>query len=222
MKRTMQILMMCCVAAPSLAANVFINDVNIEGMVNQRLENVTVEIDAKGDVHIVAKNIKVQQVDVPPKSMPPTPAPAPAPAPVATTPTTTNPGSSAPARAANAPVPTRKYFLASEHVGPGMAQYDIDVFINGAWVRRVLHSEGQVVLDLTPYLQVGKNAVHLSAQKKVGAERMSTSPMHKMTLHIGEGHGNGTQVSIDDVQIEYSRNASEVKNFEDDLTLLVR
>jgi hypothetical protein len=207
------------VAMPAQAA-VFLNGVNIDGLTNQKIDGVTVVIDGKGDVYLTAANIKVQQVDVAPATKPvvsPPAAPPSPPSPPAAAPATT-----AAVATPTGLAPTKRYYLAAEHNGPGMAQYDIDVFINSVWVRRLLHSEGQVVLEITAQLKQGKNVVHFSAQKRVVGERKSSSPLHTMTVHVGEGHGTGGQVTIDDVQVEYARTAAELQNFEDDRTLVVR
>jgi hypothetical protein len=210
-------LALCVLCATTAEGAVYLNGVNIEGLTNQKIDGVTVEIDGKGDVYLTAKNIKVQQVDVAPKPVAVAAPVAAMPAPAASSPPT--PAASA---IPQGPPPTRRYYLASEHNGPGMAQYDIDVFINGAWVRRLAHTEGQVVLEVTPQLRAGKNTIHFSAQKRIVGDRKSTSPLHTMTVHLGEGKGNGSQVTIEDVQIEYARTAAELQNFEDDRVLVAR
>jgi hypothetical protein len=47
-------------AAPALAKSVYINGSKVDGAVNIKLNSVDVEIDAAGDVHITAKNYKVE------------------------------------------------------------------------------------------------------------------------------------------------------------------
>lgn len=56
-------------AAPAEAKSVFLNNVQIDGLTNQKFENCTVEIDAQGNVFITAKGYRVE-------NMAPTPAPA--------------------------------------------------------------------------------------------------------------------------------------------------
>src|SRR5690242_1591793 len=112
------VLALLLAAGPADAAKLFLNGVSIDGVVDQKFENCTVVIDAKGDVYITAKGYEVQQVAPAPKG------PA--------TPATTAPASAAPA----GPV-TRRYFLFSETAAPGLVQYDIDVFVNSTWVKRI-------------------------------------------------------------------------------------
>lgn len=177
-------------AAPgaALAASVFLNGVNIDGVSGQKFDDCTVVIDEQGNVLITAKGYKVQTVG-------PT-AP--------TTPVKTT-----------GPV-TRRYFLVSETNHPGLVQYDLDVFINAVWIKRISHEDPQTVLEITRHLRVGKNVVHFTATKNMGSARRSTSPQHYLKVIIGEGNMGGNNVMIDNPLLEYQRTASELKNYSED------
>lgn len=180
-------------AGPSLAKpSVFLNGVNIDGVTNQKFENVTVTIDDKGNVLISAKGYEIQ-------------------APVATA----KPAVPAP----DAGPVTKRYFLVSETAGVGLAQYDVDVFVNSTWIKRVSSNDPQAVVDISRWMKKGKNTVHFAATKVMGAERKSSSPAHFLKIYIGEGNMGGNNVMIDNALIEYKRDASETTNFADELTI---
>lgn len=184
------------VAAPGPAAavakgSVFLNGVNIDGVTNQKFENVTVVIDEKGNVLILAKGYEVQ-----------------------TAPTTPEPQK--PAQAG--PV-SKRYFLVSETSAPGLAQYDIDVFVNSVWIKRVSSNDAQAVAEITRHLKKGKNSVHFTATKTLAEARKSASPQHYVKIYIGEGNMGGNNVMIDNPLLEYRRDASELQNFADEFVI---
>lgn len=183
-------------ALPSaaLAASVFLNGVNIDGVTGQKFENVTVVIDDNGNVLITAKGYQVQ---------------------------TTGP-STPQAPAADAGPVTRRYFLVSESNAPGMPQYDVDVFVNAVWIKRISHEDPQTVLEIGRHLKKGKNVIHFTATKNLGSARRSTSPQHYLKIIVGEGNVGGNNVMIDNAIIEYTRTAAETKNFSDEYTVTGR
>lgn len=180
-------------ASPALAkGSVFLNGVNIDGVVNQKFDNVTVTIDDKGNVLITAKGYEVQAQTATAKATPPV---------------------------ADAGPVTKRYFLVSETSGPGLAQYDIDVFVNSTWIKRVSSNDLQAVVEMSRWMKKGKNTVHFAATKVMGAERKSSSPAHYLKIYIGEGNMGGNNVMIDNALIEYKRDASELGNFADELVI---
>lgn len=180
-------------AGPALAkGSVFLNGVNIDGVVNQKFENVTVTIDDKGNVLIAAKGYEVQAQTPATKAAQPAPDAGPV---------------------------TKRYFLVSETAGPGLAQYDVDVFVNSTWIKRVSSNDLQAVVEVSRWMKKGKNTVHFAATKVMGAERKSSSPVHYLKIYIGEGNMGGNNVMIDNALIEYKRDASETGNFADELVI---
>lgn len=185
--------------APSAwAVSVFLNGFNIDGVTNQTFENCTVELDAKGNVHIKAKGYQVQV-----QGAPPAPAPAPTPAP---------PTSQL----------TRRYWMVSEKNVPGMTQYEIDIFVNSVWVKKLADDDDQQVFEVTRYLKPGRNVLHFTATKIVGGARKSHSPTHYFKVIFGEGNMGGDAVMIDNPLLEYRRHAGELQNFNDDFVIMAR
>lgn len=192
------IFILACLAVPATgnAGSVFLNGVNIDGVTNQSFKNCTVEIDAYGNVHIKAKGYAVQ-----------------------------GPGGTAAPAAPTAPAggpPSRRYWLVTEKAAPGMAQYDIDLFINSKWVRKFLDKEEHVVMEITKYLRAGPNTVQFVARKNVGSARRSQSPQHYFRIIIGEGNSGGRNVMISKKAIDYKRTALETKNYTDKFTIVAQ
>lgn len=177
------------VVQPLAARQVYLNGVNIDGVSNQTFENCTVEIDAQGNIHIKAKGYKVQQVD-------------------RTAATASDP--------ASGKIRTRRYWIVTEKNFPGMTQYDVDVFINSVWVRRIISDEEQVVFEVSKYIKPGRNVIHFTAAKNFGATRKSHSPQHYFKIILGEGNVGGDNVMIDNPLVEYKRTAAETQTFNDD------
>jgi hypothetical protein len=217
--------------ATAAAASVYLNGVRIDGVTNQKFEKATVRIDEKGDVHISAPGcaVRVESAPAPvtPVAPPPTP-PAPA-APAAAAPApAAPPAAAAPATPPPAPAPeapptlTRRYWLVTEQSVPGMAEYDIDLYINSKWIRKLRNNEEQIITEITRYLQPGKNTVLFTARKVVVGSQKSYSPQHYFKVIIGEGNVGGDNVMIDNPIIRFQRTAADTKDVSEEFTLTTR
>jgi hypothetical protein len=213
--------------AVALAASVYLNGVRIDGVTNQKFEKATVRIDEKGDVHINAPGYAVR-VETAPAPAPVAPvAPPPGPVAPAATPAPAAPPAAA-ASAAPSPAPeappslTRRYWLVTEQSVPGMAEYDIDLFINSKWIQKLRNNEEQIITEITRHLQPGKNTVLFSAQKVVMGTPKSYSPQHYFKVIIGEGNEGGGKVMIDNPIIRFQRTAADTKNVSEEFTLTTR
>jgi hypothetical protein len=191
---------------PALAApGVTLNGVSIAGVSNQKFENVTVVIDAQGNLDIQAKGYAARVAGAPPAAAPPAAAPPPA----APPPTGSGTVASAPA-AANGRL-ARRYFLATEQSQPDGTQYDVEVFINASWIRVVKSTDPQVVTEITRYLRPGANKVTLSCTKRLqGVERRNYAAEVTLKVVVGAGNVGGDHVMIDDPLAVMTRTAAEV------------
>jgi len=220
----------------ALAGSVFLNGVRIDGVTNQKFEKVaSVRIDDQGNVYIDAPAYAVKLVNAPPAPAPapavaaPAPAPVPTPAPAPVAPAAPAP---APVVAAPAPAPapvdpapariTRRYWLVTEQSAVGMPEYDIDLYVNSRWVRKLRNGEDQVISEITRELQPGKNTVLMIAHKVAGGSRRSESPQHVFKVIIGEGNEGGGNVMIDNPLIRFQRTAAETEDLSEEFTLTTR
>ena len=190
---------------PMLLAATFLNGVNIDALRTQSFEKCkTVKIDGRGDVYLDCPGYEVQ-------------AQAPAPlVPSAPTPALAASSVGAPPGA----VLGKHYWLVSEE-NPG-AQYDLDIFVNSKWVRKVKAGEPQIVLEVTKYLMAGQNKVLFAATKHLEAGRKSVSPASFLKITVGEGEAGGNTVMIDNPLVECKRTAAETDNVNEEFTLQAR
>ncbi len=171
------------VAATAQAAEVFINGVNVAGLTGQTFEKVNVRLDEKGNVYIDAPGYTVKRVAV--------------------------------AETKEAPPPeatiTKKYFLVTEQNAQGLSEYDVDVFLNGKFLRTVSSTEPQLVTEVTKSLRPGRNVVQLQAKKKLETKDQpkSTSKANLFRVILGEGDTNHDQVVIDKQLITFTRTAAD-------------
>lgn len=216
--------------ASALAASVYLNGVRIDGVTNKKFDKASVRIDEKGDVYITAVGYAVHTETVTvPAPAPATPPAAPAPAAPAATPA---PAPATPAAAPatppktaepeGPPTLTKRYWLFTEQSVPGMSEYDIDLYINSKWIRKLRNNEDQVITDVTQHLQPGKNTILLNAHKVVAGDRKSYSPRHYFKVIIGEGNMGGQNVMIDNPIIKFTRTAADDKDSSEEFTLTTR
>src|SRR6476619_7381652 len=125
------------VASSAVAGSVYLNGVRIDGVTNQKFDKVNVSIDDSGNVFIEAPGYNVRQVEGNPEG-----------------------------QRAREPqgTPTRKYFLVTEQAVPGMTEFDIDVYVNSKWVRKLRNGDEQIVTDITKNLALGKNTLLFMAK----------------------------------------------------------
>lgn len=202
-----------CAARTSWARDVYLNGIKLDSSVvvrNQKLDSCEVRFDENGNVFITAKGF---QVKVAPAGAgtPDAGAPRAAATSASAAPT---PASDSAARATL----TRRYWLAAPQTSRGKVQYDIDVFVNGVFVKRIRSGDDKAIVEITRHVKVGQNRARIVATKTIGDRRISLSPTDVMEVILGEGSVGGGAVVIDRPLVTYRRNASEVDNHSDEFT----
>jgi hypothetical protein len=177
-----------------LLASVYLNGVNVDALRSQKFEKCkSVRIDERGDVHLDCPGYQVeQQAGLVPAPLVP---------------------------AAVAAAMSRRYWLVTEEKDGASAQYEVDVFLNGKFVRKIRAGEPQVVLEITRYLHPGSNKVLFAATKRADGGRKSTSAASFVKLVVGEGNEGGNTVTIDNPLIETKRTAAEIENVNEEFTI---
>jgi hypothetical protein len=117
---------------------------------------------------------------------------------------------------------TKRYWLVSPQVKRGLVQYDIDVFMNGTWIKKVRSGDDKVVMDITKNVRPGENRLRLVATKNMGDRRVSSSPADTMEIVLGEGTVGGGTVMVDKPIVVYRRTAHETQNFAEDFHFVGR
>jgi hypothetical protein len=106
-----------------------------------------------------------------------------------------------------------KYFLVSTFNRQGFAQYDVDVYLNGKWARKIRNGEGQVIMDISKLLPSGRVSVLFAATKNLGGKaRLSTSSTDYLQVLVGEGTAGGGTVNITRTLAEFKATADKVVN----------
>jgi len=186
MKHVIMLLLMV-VSAPASAGSLYVNGVLADGLRNTAFQNCDVRIDDEGNVHISAKGFVVQ------------------PSGAAKQPGT--PGAPGPGQAGTL---TRRYYLVGLAERPGESQWVIDVFINNKFVRKITDRERQTMLEVTKYLKVGRNTVHLQASRDLSYGRRSSSPRANVEVVIGEGSRASGALLVNNPIIRYRKTAAEM------------
>lgn len=180
--------------ATVLAGSVFLNGVNIDGVTNQKFDHANVRIDERGNVLIDAPGYAVKTVQPGMQGGM----------------TLTNPGMTGTGvQMVPQPQVTRRYWLVTEQTVPGMTEYDIDVYVNAKWIRKLRNSEEQIVTEVTKFLQPGRNTVLLTAHKVSNGPRKSFSPEHLFQVILGEGNVGGDNVMIDNPLVKFKVTAAD-------------
>jgi len=179
--------------AAVIAGSIYLNGVKIDGVTNQKFEKCSVTIDARGDVFIEAPGYAVQGAQTAPAT---------------------------PAR--EAPTIGQRYFLVKTESQPGQTQYDIDIYINSVWFKKLRSDGEQLVLDITDKLRPGPNVLHFAASKNLEGGRKSYSKQAQLQVIVGAGNQGGRKVMIDQPLINYIRTAFETENFNDEFNISVK
>src|SRR4051812_27976918 len=181
-----------------LLASVYLNGVNIDALRSQKFEKCkVVRIDDRGDVHLDCPGYQVEKQGAAASALAPAPL----------------------VPSGGAAAMSRRYWLVTEEKGGASAQYEVHVFLNGKFVRKIRAGEPQVVLEITRYLHPGSNKALLAATKRADGGRKSTSAASFVKLVGGEGNAGGTTVTIDNPLIETKRAAAEIENVNEEFTI---
>ncbi|MBL8924586.1 MAG: hypothetical protein JNJ54_37395 [Myxococcaceae bacterium] len=192
------LLLALCLSTAASAGEVFVNGVNVDGLTNQTFSKVNVVIDEKGNVHIDAPGYAVKKVTIAPDK--------------------------ASAAVREEGVVTKKYFVVTEQNVLGRTEYDIDLYINGKFIRTLRSDDEQIVSEITRYFVPGKNAVLFQA-RKVQAHKdqpKSTRSEHFFRVIIGEGSMTADQVTIETPLIKFERTAADVNDVRQEFSVTTR
>lgn len=240
MKKLSILLALSLMAFPAVAGaspNVYLNGVDITGAVNQNFQNVTVQIDAMGNIIMTAPQYHLINMDknhqangygaqnapqapsaygqnapaygqntVPAYGQNTVPAygsnPALKPSAQAAygsqdnrivQPTTTF--SNASDGLVSLPDPGKPTYLVAFFDSPGLLGYNIDVFINGSFVKTLMQSESQVSFDITSYLKKGRNVLQYQMSMAADAGTSSKATVVLSLSKLTARQGNAIELT---------------------------
>ncbi len=185
----------------AMAGSVYVNGVNVDALRNQTFANVTVYIDAQGNVRVDAPQYQIEVVGTPP---PPTPS-----SPVRPLP----PGADVPAPGkVDNGVPASRWWLVTED--NDTRGHQVDIFINGNRVRTLSSGQPQLIEDIGPFVRLGSNDVRIVSN--------SINPSGgSLYLYLGSGSNDSGTVVMDPPQVQFGVGASRNGPFERSYTLTV-
>ena len=195
----------------AFAGSVYLNGVNIDGVTAQRFDKATVRIDERGNVFIDAPGYAARLAGSAPSNAPFLAAGA----------APSGPPTGAPPTADSQRL-TQRYFLVTEQSAPGMTEFDIDVYLNSKWVRKLRSPEDPVLTDITKFLVPGRNSALLVARKGHAGPRKSFSPEHTFRVMIGSGNVGGENVVIDAPVVKFTRSAAEDRDISEEFSFTTR
>ena len=195
MKRIL--LALCCVSLPALAVEVYVNGVSVDGLTNHTFEKVTVRLDERGNVQIDAPCYSVKKVNL--SGTPDKPS---------------RPESAI----------TQKYYLVTEQTVAGMTEYEVDLFLNGKFMRTLKNGDEQLVTDITKQLKPGQNLVIVQAKKRYAnpSSPRSLSRSHVFRVIIGEGNTTSDQVTIEKQLVTFTRTAADTTDVTQEFSFTTR
>lgn len=205
--------------AQSSSRSVYLNEENINTLRGQKFENVTVEIDEKGNVHIHSDKYLVHSEKKGSRltsSLVGNVAGA-----------TKKTSTSASQVAAEGPevsgvIGGGRYYLVSEENVPGHTQYTFDLFVNGKFVKTVKSGEGAVLQDITQYLALGENTAIVKATKALEGSRRSSDTGHYLRLYIAQGKkGDNNAIFMENPVFEFKRTAADLENTAEQMTFKI-
>lgn len=188
--------------AQAFAVSVFVNGTRVDGLANTKIDKCAVEFDAKGNVQLNCPGYAVKVEGG----------------------SSASSGGTALTDDDSTPVTqiTRKYFLVTEQAERGMSEFDIEMYVNSKFIRKLKNEDEQIVTDITKHLLPGKNAVTFIARKKPSEKRLSFSKEHFFRVIIGEGNDAGDRVMIDNAVLTFEKTAADAADSTQEFTLVAR
>jgi hypothetical protein len=182
-----------------LVASIFLNGVRIDDVRGQSFEKCkSVRIDDKGDMRLDCPGYQVEGAQ--------------------------EGGAAGASLAAASAVPAtplaRHYFLVTEQGGGAPAPLDVDVFVNGRFVRKLHGADEQIVFELTRFLSPGANKLVLTPHKSPG--RTPPPAGSYLRIVVGEGSAAGSRVLIENPLADVRRTAAEQDGVSEELTIQAR
>jgi hypothetical protein len=161
--------------------DIYVNGTKVDGLTSQTFEKARVRFDAKGDVYIDVEGVNIQVVQTEGR---PGAALTPAPGPVGA-----------------------RYFVEASQFRLGLAQFDVEVHINGKTAASFPSERPQAAIEVTQYLRNGDNQV-LFVANKTGGVRRSHSRRDYVRVSFFRGTVQGENVLVGKVLRTFERTAA--------------
>ncbi len=200
------LLALCVCLLPSIALaspSVYFNGIDVTGVSGQRFTNVTVEFDSTGNVIITGPQYHL--ADITPKAE--TPSVPVAPGNVVSSQTqpvdpvhpTADPVQ-APAAVKSAeidrlPNQYQPTYLVGEFNYPGLLGYNIDIYINGKFIKTMNQGQAHASVDISSYLVTGKNVIQYRTNRTADSGSSSQATVDLSLAKVTGREGNAVELS---------------------------
>lgn len=217
------IAILLAIGLPAAAVDVYINGVLVTGVRDQELDNVTVRLDAQGNVRITAPHYRVQRTDTTDSGPSGTKTKVtgtktPAPVPNKGQPGKVHNKTPQPPPTGGGKGLTRQYWLVAQSNAPGRVGYRMAIHINGALVRSFDDSNLPSPINVSEYIRAGSNTVRVVATR-TSTKTQGQSGRDWLRVVVADGHIEGTSVVIDHPGVIVTRNGGQTEAYSHDFTL---
>ena len=190
----------------SAGSKVYVNGVDlmaISGIRGTSYSNVTVVFDPTGGVHLTIPGFAV--------AGPPGGAGAGAAAGPSATAAPAPPSGAGKKLSPDVAAIPLKYYLVTEVPRPGFVQYDIEIWVNDAYIGMIKNEDGPLAVDVNDKVKgTGKNSLRFKATKRVDGDRRSSSPTDFIKVILAEGRLVSGAVLPETRLFEYTKTAADM------------
>ncbi|MBU1219910.1 hypothetical protein KKF34_18825 [Myxococcota bacterium] len=168
--------------AQSQMRKIFINGIDLSKylITNVELKNVTVKFDAKGNIYIVAQGYNIK------------------------------PGEKVKTetKESDEKLANKYYLVTFPKPAKGSSGYDVDLLVNGKFVKRLYADSDQLVLDVTEHVKKGKNLFSFISKKSKIFKGKATGSMR---YAIARGYESKGTYVIKNIIWEITRKSTDTK-----------
>jgi len=173
----------------AMAQNVTFNGVDVTGIKGQHFTNVDITFDDKGNLAITAPQYKIATI---PAAVSQTATPQ---APQTTPQAGQTPGAHASRPSATLPETQSPIYLVALFNAPGLLGYNIDVYINGQFVKTLTQGHAQQTVDVTSHLRKGSNIIQYRPILAADSGKSSRASVELLFSIVSQTMGNAIELT---------------------------
>ncbi|MBN2725479.1 MAG: hypothetical protein JXR95_15545 [Deltaproteobacteria bacterium] len=162
---------------------IYINGMDLSKylITNVELKNVTIKFDSKGNIYISAPGYNLKPGEAS-KDVP---------------------------KDADEKLATRFYLVTFPKPVKSVSGFDVDLLINGKFVKRIYSDSGQLVYDVSEYMKKGKNIISFVSKK---GKEIKDKTAGQMKLAIARGYESKGTYIIKDIIWQIKRTSKDPKS----------
>lgn len=170
---------------------VYLNEVDITGMRGQDFQNVNVSFDNAGNLNIIAPQYKVKETT----KQAPLPTPALASQPDATSLELLSTVASQSSTIPSLPNSTQATHLEAIFDSPGLFGFNIDLYVNGHFIKSLDQGNAQSSIDISSHLVKGNNKIQYRLVASADSGKSSRATVELFLAKQTSSQGNAIELS---------------------------